>query len=60
MSRTKRFWFETQERLERETGKEVAAETVDEAVMDWVAGQADYLKDLAKEAGEWPPKEANR
>ena len=48
MSRTKRFWFETMERLERETGKEVAAETVDEAVMDWVASQVDYLKDLAK------------
>ena len=48
MSRTKRFWFEMQERLERETGKEAAAETVDEAMADWWGAQVDYLKDLAK------------
>ena len=56
MSRTKRLWQEMQERLERETGEDVAPETVDEAVADWFAGQADYLRELARDMKCLPMK----
>jgi len=53
MSKSKRFWEAIQERLEREIDEEVSLETVDEAVADFCAKQADYLKDLAREGGTW-------
>ena len=65
MARVKDLWIEAQTKrfdelvesgMDEETAADIASGEAEGRVTDYLADQADAMKDRLKELGQWPPK----